>query len=195
MAEAVSTRVIEGVTAPVAGTWEVDPNHTQLQFIARHMMVAKVRGKFEKWDIKLEIGEKPEDSTVTAVIDTASLNSGVEDRDNHLRSGDFFDVEKYPTMTFRSTKVERTRDNTFQVSGDFTIRNVTKPLTFDVEYEGLWADPWGGTRIAFTAKTEIEREDWGVSWNVALEKGGWLVSKKVQIEVDLEAVHKVDTPA
>jgi len=195
MAEAVSSREIEGVTAPVAGAWEVDPNHTQLQFIARHMMVAKVRGKFEKWDIKLDIGERPEDSTVTATIEAASLNSGVEDRDNHLRSGDFFNVEKYPTMTFTSTKVERTGDNTFQVTGDFTIRDVTKPLTFDVEYEGLWADPWGGTRIAFTAKSEIEREDWGVSWNVALEKGGWLVSKKVQIEVDLEAVHKVDAPA
>jgi polyisoprenoid-binding protein YceI len=195
MAESGSTRVIEGVTAPVAGAWEVDPNHTQLQFIARHMMVAKVRGKFEKWDIKLEIGERPEDSSVTAVIDTASLNSGVDDRDNHLRSGDFFDVEKYPVMTFKSTKIERTGDNTFQVTGDFTIRDVTKPLTFDVEYEGAWADPWGGTRIAFSGKTEIEREDWGVSWNVALEAGGWLVSKKVQIEVDLEAVHKVETPA
>jgi polyisoprenoid-binding protein YceI len=195
MGESTSTRDIGGVTAPVAGGWEVDPNHTQLQFVARHMMVAKVQGTFGKWDIKLQIGERPEDSSVTAVIDTASIDSGVEDRDAHLRSGDFFDVEKYPHMTFTSTKIEHTGGTSFTVTGDFTVKDVTRPLTFDVEYEGSWADPWGGTRIAFTATSEIEREDWGVSWNVALEAGGWLVSKKVQIEVDLEAVHKADAPS
>jgi len=159
------------------------------------MMVAKVRGTFQNWDIQLSIGERPEDSSVTAVIQTASLNTGVEDRDNHLRSADFFDVDKYPNMLFKSTKIEHTGGTSFKVTGDFTIRDVTKPLTFDVEYEGASADPWGGTRIAFTGTTEIEREDWGVSWNVALDAGGWLVSKKVQIEVDIEAVRKAGGPA
>jgi polyisoprenoid-binding protein YceI len=195
MGETASTRVIEGVTAPAPGVWEVDHNHTQLQFVARHMMVAKVRGKFERWDIQLEIGEKPEDSSITATIETASVNSGVEDRDNHLRSADFFAVEKYPHMIFRSTRIEHTGGTSFTVTGDFTIRDVTRPVTFDVEYEGAWADPWGGTRIAFTGTAEVEREDWGVSWNAALEAGGWMVSKKVRIEVDLEAVYRVDAPA
>src|SRR5262245_51250002 len=156
MGETASTRDIQGVTAPAPGVWEVDHNHTQLQFVARHMMVAKVRGTFKGWDIQLSIGERPEDSSVTAAIHTASLDTGVEDRDNHLRSADFFDVDKYPNMLFKSTKIEHAGGTSFKVTGDFTIRDVTKPLTFDVEYEGAWADPWGGTRIAFTGTTEIE---------------------------------------
>jgi len=185
MAEA--TRVQGGIEIPAVGTWEVDPAHSRLGFVARHLMVTKVRGHFDVFGGTITVGERPEDSTVEVRVDTASITTGSADRDDHLRSGDFLEVERFPEMTFRSTKVERAGETGLRLEGELTVKDVTKPVTFEAEFDGLTGDPWGGQRIAFTATTEIDREDWGMTWNVALERGGVLVSKKVQIEIDVQA--------
>jgi polyisoprenoid-binding protein YceI len=183
-------RVLDGIEIPGPGVWELDRAHTRLGFVARHLMVTKVRGSFGVFGGAITVGERPEDSKVEVRVDTASIDTATKDRDNHLRSPDFLDVEKYPEITFRSTKVERVGTNSLQVEGDLTIRDVTHPVVLEAEFEGLTDDPWGNKRIGFTASTEIDREDWGMTWNVALEKGGLLVSKKVQIELDVEAAFK-----
>ena len=175
-----------GVTTPSAGTWKIDPAHTSAGFVARHLMVTKVRGRFTDVDGEVRIGETPEQSSIEVKLGAASIESGNADRDTHLRSPDFLDVERFPELTFKSTKVEVTGDTTLKVTGDLTVREVTKPVVLDVEYEGLTPDPWGGTRAGFTATTEIDREDWGLTWNVAMESGGVLVSKKVKIELDVQ---------
>jgi polyisoprenoid-binding protein YceI len=173
---------------PSAGGWKIDPAHTRVGFVARHLMVTKVRGLFTDVDGEIRIGETPQDSSVQIRIAAASIDSGNKDRDQHLRSPDFLDVETYPYLTFNSTGIEVTGDSTLQLHGDLTIRDVTRPVTLDVEYEGLTPDPWGGTRAGFAATTEIDREDWGLTWNVALESGGVLVSKNVKIELDVQLV-------
>ncbi len=183
-------RVLDGIEIPAPGVWELDRAHTRLGFVARHLMVTRVRGNFGVFGGAITVGERPEDSKVEVRIDAASIDTGTKDRDTHLRSPDFLDVEKYPELTFRSTKVERVGTNSLQVEGDLTIREVTRPVVLEAEFEGLTDDPWGNKRIGFTATTEIDREDWGMTWNVALEKGGLLVSKKVQIELDVEAAFK-----
>ncbi|HEY7281460.1 MAG TPA: YceI family protein [Actinomycetota bacterium] len=182
-----ATRMVDGVEIPAPGVWEVDPAHSRLGFVARHLMVTKVRGSFDVFDGRIAVGERPEDSSVAVRVDTASITTGSADRDTHLKSADFLDVERFPTMTFRSTKVERNGDAGLRLEGELTVRDVTRPVTLDAEFDGLTDDPWGGKRVAFTATTEIDREDWGMTWNVALEKGGVLVSKKVQIEIDVQA--------
>jgi polyisoprenoid-binding protein YceI len=187
-----ATRIVDGVEIPATGTWEVDPAHSRLGFVARHLMVTKVRGSFDVFDGRIVVGERPEDSIVEVRVDTASITTGSPDRDAHLRSADFLDVERFPTMSFRSTKVERSGDSGLRLEGELTVRDVTRPVTLDAEFDGLTGDPWGGMRVAFTATTEIEREDWGMTWNVALEKGGVLVSKKVQIEIDVQAKYVAD---
>jgi polyisoprenoid-binding protein YceI len=180
------------VDLPAEGTWTIDPGHTTVGAVARHLMVTKVRGKFGVFEGAIHVAEKPEDSWAELTIDAASIDTGVPDRDTHLRSADFLDVEKYPTLTYRSTKVEHTGENTLRVTGDLTIRDVTRPVVLDVTYEGLAADPWGGTRAAFTATGEIEREQFGMTWNVALDKGGVLVSKRIQLDIETQAVRKVE---
>jgi polyisoprenoid-binding protein YceI len=149
-------------------------------------MVTKVRGSFHDFAGTIHIGERPEDSHVEVVVKTGSVDTGSDDRDTHLRSPDFFDVERYPEMRFRSTSVEQTGETSLRIMGDLTIRDVTRPIAFDAEYEGLAATPWGSKAAAFSATAEIEREDWGLTWNMALESGGWVVSKKVQIGIDAE---------
>lgn len=175
---------------PTPGVWELDPAHTTVGFVVRHMMVAKVRGRFTRVSGAINIAERLEDSSVEATIDAASIDTGEEQRDNHLRSSDFLDVENHPTITFRSTRVRHVETNRWAVDGELTIRGVTRPVTLDVEYEGVARDPWGGERVGFAATTEIDREDWGLTWNVALETGGVLVGKKVKIELEVEAVRK-----
>jgi polyisoprenoid-binding protein YceI len=175
---------------PSTGTWAVDAAHTNVGFVARHLMVTKVRGHFTDVDGEVRIGETPEDSSVEVRIGTASIDSGQPDRDAHLRSPDFLDVEKYPALTFKSTKVEVTGDTTLKLHGDLTVMDVTKPVVLDVDYEGQSQDPTGGIRSGFSATTEIDREDWGLTWNVALETGGFLVSKKVKIELDVQLVQQ-----
>lgn len=175
-------------------TWKLDSAHTSAAFSARHMMVTTVRGTLGTITGELEFDPaNPAAAKVEATIDAKGLNSGVPDRDNHLRSADFLDVENYPTITFKSTRVEVTGENTGKVHGDLTIRGVTRPVVLDVEYHGQSPSPFGDTRAGFTATTKINREDWGLTWNVALETGGVLVGKEVKIDLDVEAVLVTET--
>ena len=180
-------RQIGDVDAPAPGRWALDPGHTTATFVARHLMVTKVRGHFDRLSGAITIGERPEDSRVEVTIDAASIISGNEQRDEHLRSPDFLDVEKYPTLTFRSTEVKQTGPTTLKVTGDLTIRDQTRPVVLDVDFEGVERAPWGATVAGFSARAEINREDWGMTWNAALETGGVVVSKKVTIEIEAEA--------
>jgi polyisoprenoid-binding protein YceI len=177
------------VTLPglTPGIWAVDNSHSTIGFVARHVVVAKTRGKFTDYTGSVTVANNLLDSKVEATVQLTSVSTGDENRDNHLRSGDFFDIENHPTMTFVSTSITPDGDD-YKLNGDLTIRGVTKPVTFDLEFEGVSPDPWGGTRAGFSAKTDINRKDWGLEWNVALETGGVLVSDKIKIELEIEAV-------
>ena len=167
-------------------TWNLDTTHTDVIFAARHMMVTTVRGKFATVSGAIQLDpENPTASTGTFTIAAASLNTGVEQRDGHLRAADFFDVENHPEITFVSTSVVARGDSDYAVTGDLTIRGTTRPVTLDVEYLGLYVSMGGARRAGFHATTKINREDWGLTWNVGLETGGWLVSKDVTLEIDL----------
>jgi len=178
----------EGVQAPEPGEWKFDASHTTVGFVARYLMLTKVRGRFDVFDGTIHIAEKPEDSRVEVTIDASSINTNNADRDKHLRSDDFLAVEQYPSLTFRSTKVERMGGTNLRVEGDLTIRDQTRPVVLDVEYLGLTPDPWGRTRSVFAASTEIDRTDFGANWNMAVETGGVLVGKQVQIELEVQAL-------
>ncbi|MCA1676325.1 MAG: YceI family protein [Actinobacteria bacterium] len=182
------TREHQGVQIPDAGTYALDRGHTTIEFVGRHLMITKVRGRFTDFDGQIVIGESPEQSSVEVNVNAASVDSSDEKRDGHLRSPDFLDVERYPAITFRSTRVEIGSGGSGKVTGDLTIRDVTRPVTLDVEFDGAAPDPWGGRRLGFSATTEIDREDWGLTWNVAMETGGVLVSKKIRLELNVEAV-------
>ncbi len=177
-----------GVTAIPAGTYAIDPSHSEVSFVARHAMVTKVRGYFRDVSGEITVGEDFATSSATAVMQTASVDSGSADRDTHLKSADFFDVENNPEITFASTGLRKIEDDEFVLDGDLTISGITKPVSLEVEYEGVAQDPWGNTRIGFSAKTSVERADWNLTWNVGLEAGGVLVSKKIQLVLDLSAV-------
>ena len=178
------------VEMPAKGTWKLDPNHTVIGAVARHLMVTKVRGKFNVYSGAIHVSDSVEDSWAELEIDAESLDTGVPERDAHLRSADFLDVEHHPKITYRSTRVEQTGPNTLRATGDLTIRSVIKPVVLDVTYEGTFPDPWGGTRAAISATGELERENWGMTWNVALEAGGVLVSKTIQLEIEAQAVEQ-----
>lgn len=173
-------------TFPATGTWTIDPTHTSVGFSIRHLVAAKVRGRFDSFEGTIQIGETPEQSSVTVTIAVASLDTGVADRDAHLKSGDFFDVESHPEMTFESTDVRPTDDG-LEVEGLLTIRGESHPVTLDVEYGGVVTDPWGNDKAIFSASTKIDREDWGLTWNQTLETGGLLVGKDVKIEIEAQA--------
>ncbi len=169
--------------------WKTDPSHTSVNFVARHMMLAKTRGAFQDFAVDFNLDtEQPENATVEARIQTASVFTKDAKRDEHLKSADFFNAAVYPEMVFKSTKVERTGKDTAKVTGDLTIRDITKPVVLDVTYLGTSKSPWGTTAAGFEAKTKIDREDWGLTWNVALETGGWLVGKEIAIEIEAEFV-------
>ncbi|MFV0318770.1 MAG: YceI family protein [Microbacterium sp.] len=168
------------------GTWVLDPSHSEVTFSVRHMMISKVRGTFGVKSATIVAAENPLETTVTASVDVTSVDTKDEGRDNHLRSADFFDIENHPTMDFRSTGV-RIEDGDFLVDGDLTIRGVTKPVTFELEFGGFGTDPWGNYKAGATATTIINREDFGLTWNTALETGGVLVGKDVTISLDLQA--------
>lgn len=172
--------------APVAGIYQLDPAHSDLVITARHLMVTKVRGTFADISGTIEVADNPRDSMVEVVAQAATVTTGTQDRDNHLRSPDFLDVENYPTITFKSTDIVPDGDK-WKLTGDLTIRGVTKPVTFDLVYAGTATDPYGNRKAAFTATGEIERGDWGLTWNTPLEGGGVLVSKKFGIEFDVQA--------
>ena len=192
MSDTAVSRTIQGMEAPTQGTWEFDPAHSSLTIIARHMVVTKVRGTLGGLTGQIQIAEKPEDSWVEVTVDPSTVDTRNETRDNHLRSPDFLHVEKFPEIKFRSTKIELLGGPGLRVTGDLTIRGVTRPLVLNGEFLGVAKNPWGKNVAAFSATGEIEREEFGMTWNQALETGGWLVSKKFQIEIDVEATQKAD---
>ena len=166
----------------------IDTSHSGVHFTARHMVVTKVRGVFHGWSGTIDYDpERIEQSSVTVEIDAASIDTREPKRDGHLKSADFFDVENHPKLTFKSTKVERTGDG-LKVTGDLTIRGVTKPVTLDVEEQGSAKDPWGNTRLLWAASAKINRKDWGLNWNQVLEAGGVLVSEKIDLEFEVQAL-------
>ncbi len=175
------------VTEYPVGTWQIDPAHTTVGFSARHMMITKVRGSFGEFAGTIRSAADPTQSSVTATIQTASISTNEPTRDGHLKSPDFLDVATYPTIEFASTAV-RGRGDTYEVDGNLTIRGVTRPVTLKVEATGVGKDPWGGTRAGFEASAEISRGDFGMTFNQTLETGGVLVSDKIQITLEVEAV-------
>jgi polyisoprenoid-binding protein YceI len=171
------------------GTWNIDPSHSAIAFSVRHMVVSKTRGRFNKWSGQLRFdAANPSASSVEVDIDPASLDTGDTQRDAHLRSADFFDVEKYPTASFRSSKVELAGEGRYLVTGNLTVHGITQPVVLDVSYEGSGKDPWGGERTGFSATTTIDRKHFGLEWNKALETGGLLVGEKVELNLEIEAV-------
>ena len=184
----MTTTAVE-IPGYVTGTWTIDPGHSEVSFVVRHMMVSKVRGRFDTFEGTIQTVADPLQSTVTATVDLSSVNTGNETRDNHIRSEDFFHIEKHPAMTFRSTGLRSEREN-FLLDGDLTLHGVTKPVTFFLEVNGFGADPYGGTRVGFSATTEIDRNDWEISYNGAIPgvSNAVILSDKVTINLEIEAV-------
>jgi len=173
----------------IAGTWAIDPIHSEVSFVVRHLMVSKVRGRFDKFDATIITGEDPLQSSVTATVDLSSINTGQAQRDAHIRSADFFEVEKYPEMTFVSTAV-KTAEEGFILEGDLTLKGITRAVAFNLEVNGIGPDAYGGTRIGFSAETQIGRSDFGVSFNGPIPgvPGGAVVSENVTINLEIEGV-------
>jgi polyisoprenoid-binding protein YceI len=182
-----ATTTATSIPGYVAGTWTIDPVHSEVGFSARHMMVSKVRGKFTAFSGQVVTGADPLGSAVTAEIDLASIDTGNEQRDGHIRSADFFEVETYPTMTYRSSGV-RLEDGEYVLDGDLTLKGVTKNVPLTLELNGFGPDPYGGTRAGFTATGEINRRDFGVNFHAALETGGAVVADKIALHLEIEAV-------
>ncbi len=175
--------------------WQFDPAHTSIEFTARHMMITTVRGRFKQWSGTIDLDEQhPEAARIVVEIDAASLDTNQPQRDAHLKSGDFLEVETYPTIRFSSTRVERLSDTSGKLYGDLTIRDVTQPVVLDVVLEGASRDWQGKRRLGFTATTSLNRKDWGLNWNVALEAGGWLVSEKVDVQIAVELIEETPAP-
>jgi polyisoprenoid-binding protein YceI len=173
----------------LTGEYTLDPSHTRIGFVARHAMVTKVRGVFTDFSGSASVdGDNPEASTGAVRIKVDSVDTGNADRDNHLRTNDFLQVEDYPEITFTTTSIEQTDDDVFEVAGDLTIKGVTRPVSIPFTYEGVAKDPFGNTRIGLTGSTTINRKEFGVTWNAALETGGVLVGDKVTLEFDVSAI-------
>ena len=190
MTAELTTRLFDSIEVPTPGTFALDPAHTVVGATARHLMVSKVRGTFGDVSGVITIGENPLDSAVQVSIKADSINTGVADRDAHLRGADFLDVETDPALTFTSTRVVKHSGNEFVLAGDLTIRGVTKEVELNVEYSGVAVSPWGKQVIGFSATTELDREEFGMTWNAALETGGVLVGKKIKVEIDAEAIRQ-----
>jgi polyisoprenoid-binding protein YceI len=183
----MTTRTWEGLTLPAAGTYTIDAAHTHVGFVIKHMMVSKVRGSFTGFTGSVTIADNPLESSAELTIKAETIGTGVGDRDGHLRSDDFLSVEKYPEITFKSTRVTGHSGDEFTVVGDLTIRDVTKEVELTVEYGGAGTNPWGQVVWGFSIKTEFDRDEFGLNWNQALETGGVLVGKRVKIEIEGEA--------
>jgi polyisoprenoid-binding protein YceI len=178
---------MSSITDLTPGVWNVDPSHSTIGFVARHLMVSKVRGHFATFSGTLTIDAEPLQSKVEATVDIGSITTNDETRDGHLKSADFFDLEKNPTMTLVSTGIDKDGSD-YILHTDLTINGITKAVDFELEFDGVSGDPWGGTRAGFSAEAEVNRKDWGLEWNVALETGGVLVGEKVKIQLDIEAI-------
>jgi len=174
-------------TGLVAGTWNIDPSHSEVGFVVRHVMVSKVKGVFSKFEGAITVAENPLESRVEAKIDASSIDTREPQRDAHLRSSDFFDVETHPEITFTSTSVAPVGDD-FAVTGDLTIHGVTRQVELALEFNGVAPDPWGGVRAGFSATTEISRADFGIEFNIPLDGGGVVVGDKIKIHLEVEAV-------
>ena len=176
--------------------WHIDAAHSEIQLSVKHMMIATVRGKFARFSGTIEADEQnPTAARVEVQIEAASIDTGNEQRDAHLRSPDFLNVEQYPYITFKSTRVERLDEDHGRLHGELTIRDVTRPVVLEVEYAGMARSPWGTTNAGFSARTTINRKDWGLNWNVALETGGWLVSDEIKVNVEIELVQQAEQAA
>ncbi len=184
------TRIVDGTEVPAPGVYALDVAHSHVGLSVRHLMVSKTKGRFADFSGTVTIGEDPLDSSVELEIQAASIDTKDETRDGHLRSPDFFDAEAFPTITYRSTKVTPAGAGRWTVDGELTVRDVTVPVPLEVTFEGGAKDPWGGTRIGFAARTELDREAFGLTWNQALETGGVLVGKQVRVDIDAEAVQQ-----
>jgi polyisoprenoid-binding protein YceI len=189
-AQTPGTRPFQDLIVPEAGTFDLDQAHSRIGFSARHMMVSKVRGHFGDFTGSITIADEPLDSTAEATIKTASIDTGSADRDKHLTSPDFLDVEKFPEITFRTIRVTARNGSDLTVLGDLTIKDVTKEVELDLELEGVGMSPWGKQVLGFSMTAEINREDFGITWNVGLETGGVLVGKTVKLEIEGEAVRR-----
>jgi polyisoprenoid-binding protein YceI len=177
------------ITETATGTYDIDASHSTIGFVARHAMIAKVRGAFNEIEGAGHFdADDPTRSTLEVVIRTASVDTHNADRDGHLRSADFFDVDNHPTMTFTSTGVEAVDESTYAVTGDLTIKGVTRPVVFDVQLGGTAVDPWGNTRLGLEGSAVVNRKDWDLTWNTALDAGGVLVGEKVTLEFEISAV-------
>lgn len=184
-----ATRTIDGVELPAAGTWTIDASHSSVNFKVKHLGVSKTRGRFTRFAGTVEVAEDPARTTVEATIDASSIDTHDSGRDEHLRGADFFDVANHPNLSFRSTGVAGKGDD-WTLEGDLTIAGVTRPVSLEVEFDGVATDPWGGSRAGFVAKASVNREDFGLTWNAALEAGGFLVGKNVTIELEVELVRQ-----
>ncbi|MEF9906569.1 YceI family protein [Streptomyces sp. P9-A2] len=188
-ATATAPAAVNPDLAALTGDYTIDPSHTTLGFVARHAMVTNVKGSFQEFTGTLRLdGSAPASSTATFDVEMASIETGSADRDGHLKSADFFKVEEFPKMTFRSTKVEALGGDDYRITGDLTILGTTKPLAIDLEFNGAATDPFGNQRVGFEGKAEILRSEWGLTWNAALETGGVLVSDKIKLNFDISAI-------
>jgi polyisoprenoid-binding protein YceI len=176
-------------TLPAAGTWTIDTSHSTVGFSVKHLGISRTRGRFGTFEGTITIADRSEDSSVEVTIDAGSIDTRDDNRDTHLRSDDFFGVDAHPSLTYRSTGVHRHGDD-WHVEGELTIKGVSRPVGLDVSFEGVGADPWGNERAAFTATAEVDREDFGLTWNQVLETGGLLVGKKARIEIEVELVRQ-----
>jgi polyisoprenoid-binding protein YceI len=184
-----ATRTLNGTQLPAVGTWQIDPGHAEIGFVGRHFGLTKVRGRFTGVDGAVVVAHDPTDSSVQVTIDMHSVSSGDHSRDDHLRSADFFDVDHHPTASYRSTAVHL--DGTSgTIDGELTIKGITRPVRLQMDYIGHATDPWGNERAVFSASSKINREDWGLTWNMLLEAGGLLVSKEITLEIEVELIHQ-----
>lgn len=187
IATTTAVRTVEGVELPAAGTWTIDGSHTHVGFRVKHLGLAKVRGRFTGIEGAVEVGERPEDSSVRVSIDATSVDTHDENRDNHLRSADFFSVAEHPTMTYRSTAVRPAGDG-WVVEGELDLHGVTRRVDLELELNGTSSDPWGNTRAGFSATTEINRKDFGIDIHMPLDGGGVVVGDKIKVSLEIEAI-------
>ncbi|TMC78664.1 MAG: YceI family protein [Chloroflexi bacterium] len=187
-------RVVNGRLVPAAGVWEFDPGHTEAAFEGRHLMVTRIRGRFTRIEGRLLMADLPEESVAELKIDSASVDSGFRDRDDHLKSSDWFDVERYPTIVFRSGELNHVTGNHWKAKGELTIKAITRPIELDVEFAGAVTDPWGNSKIGAVVTATVDRHAWDLRWNMPLDAGGVVVGTPIQLTVNVEAVFRGALP-